>query len=44
MTGRLQVVVGLYRSDNGERLAVMDSDGRLLGDSVTVVLTEVPGR
>jgi 4-amino-4-deoxy-L-arabinose transferase-like glycosyltransferase len=44
VTGRLQVVVGLYRSDNGERLAVIDSDGRLLGDSVTVVMTEVPGR
>jgi 4-amino-4-deoxy-L-arabinose transferase-like glycosyltransferase len=41
-TGQLQVVVGLYRSDDWERLAVVDVAGKLLGDSVTLNLTQAP--
>jgi 4-amino-4-deoxy-L-arabinose transferase-like glycosyltransferase len=40
--GQLQVVVGLYQSDNRERLAVVDVAGRALGDSVTLTLSGPP--
>ena len=43
ISGRLQVIVGLYRGDNWERLGVIDQAGKLLGDSVTLMLTEEPG-
>lgn len=42
VSGQLRVVIGLYRSDNLERLAVVDVAGNPLGDSVTLVLTEGP--
>jgi 4-amino-4-deoxy-L-arabinose transferase-like glycosyltransferase len=38
--GDYQLRVGLYRAETGERLAVMDADGQLLGDSL--LLTEIP--
>jgi 4-amino-4-deoxy-L-arabinose transferase-like glycosyltransferase len=42
-TGQLKVVVGLYRSDNEERLAIVDVAGKPLGDSVTLMLSDRPG-
>jgi hypothetical protein len=38
--GDYQLLVGLYRLETSERLPVLDSDGRPLGDSV--VLVEIP--
>jgi hypothetical protein len=35
---RPQVVLGLYRSDNGDRLSVIDAAGQPQGDSITLAL------